>query len=342
MQPLLTQESLEDQLSLPTPAVLETLRQLQGDVMILGAGGKMGPTLARMVRRGFDALGRTDRTVYAVSRFSDPAAMAWLQAHGIQAVPCDLLDRAAVQALPDVPNIIFMAGQKFGTRAAPELTWVMNTLVPAIVAERYARSRIVVFSTACVYPLVASGSTGSREEDPLAPPGDYANSCVGRERIFTHFSNQNGTPLLMFRLSYAIDLRYGVLHDVAQKVSQGQPVDVTMGHANVIWQGDANARAIQCLGHTGSPPVALNVTGLEPVSIRWLAGRFGQLLGKQPVITGSEGPSAWLFDASKSYAWFGPPTVSLEEMIEATAQWVGQGGQSLGKPTHYETRDGNF
>ncbi|MEN3940420.1 NAD-dependent epimerase/dehydratase family protein [Prosthecobacter sp. SYSU 5D2] len=342
MKPLLTQDDLEDQLSLPTPGVLDTLRALDGDVMVLGAGGKMGPTLARMLRRGFDAVGKKDRTVYAVSRFSNPGAAAELEVHGVRTLACDLLDRADVQALPEVANVIFMAGQKFGTHDSPELTWVMNTIVPAIVADRYVGSRIVVFSTACVYPLMPVAGPGSREEDALGPPGDYANSCVGRERIFTHYAKETGTRALMFRLSYAIDLRYGVLHDVAQRVAQGQPVDVTMGHANIIWQGDANARAIQCLERTACPPPALNVTGLERVSIRAVAEQFGSLLGKPAVITGSEAPTAWLFDASRSYEWFGPPTVTLEEMIHATAQWVRQGGASLGKPTHFETRDGNF
>lgn len=342
MKPLLTPADLDAQLSLPTPGVLDTLRRLEGDFMVLGAGGKMGPSLARMIRRGLDDLGQQQRQVYAVSRFSSPEAASELQRHGIKTIACDLLDRTAVQSLPEVPNILFMAGQKFGTRDAPELTWVMNTLVPAIVAERYAKSRIVVFSTGCVYPLTAANSRGSTEVDPQGPPGDYANSCVGRERLFTHFAQQNGTPVLLFRLSYAIDLRYGVLHDVAQKVAQGQPVDVTMGYANVIWQGDANARAIQCLERVSSPPCALNVTGLERLSIRWLAEQFGRLLGKQPQIVGTEGPTAWLFDASQSYGWFGPPSVSMDEMIQATAQWVGQGGSSLGKPTHFETRDGQF
>jgi nucleoside-diphosphate-sugar epimerase len=238
--------------------------------------------------------------------------------------------------------VIFMAGQKFGTADKPELTWVMNTLVPAIVAERYASSRIVVFSTGCVYPLVPMSGTGSREEDALGPPGEYANSCVGRERVFAHYAKQHGTRALFFRLCYAIDLRYGVLMDVAQKVAQGLPVDVTMGAANVIWQGDANARAIQCLTHASSPPVALNVTGLERVQVRQLAQRFGKLLGRPAIITGTESSTAWIWDASRSYDWFGPPRVSLEEMIEATAQWVRQGGATIGKPTHFEITDGRF
>lgn len=342
MNPISTVEALDEALSRPTPGVLDTLRALEGDVMVLGAGGKMGPTLARMVRRGLDEIGHGHRRVIAVSRFSSASAALALQQHGVETIACDLLDRAAVTALPDAPNIIFMAGQKFGTSDAPELTWVMNTLVPAIVAERFAKSRIVVFSTGCVYPLMPSDGPGASESSPLTPPGEYANSCVGRERVFTHFAKQNGTRTLLFRLCYAIDLRYGVLLDVAQKVAQGVPVDVTMGAANVIWQGDANARAIQCLAHAGSPPVALNVTGLERVSIRSLAQRFGELLDRPPLIVGVESPMAWIWDAAQSYELFGPPMVSLDEMIEATVHWLQQGGATIGKPTHFEIQDGQF
>ena len=342
MTPIRTIEALEEALSRPTPGVLDALRAIEGDVLVLGAGGKMGPTLARMVRRGLDEIGHRQRRVIAVSRFSSASAAQDLQRHGVETISCDLMDRAAVQALPDAANVIFMAGQKFGTSDAPELTWVMNTLVPAIVAERFAKSRIVVFSTGCVYPLVSADGPGSREGDALGPPGEYANSCVGRERVFAHFAKQHSTRALLFRLCYAIDLRYGVLCDVAQKVAQGLPVDVTMGAANVIWQGDANARAIQCLAHTASPPLALNVTSMERASIRALAQRFGELLEREPVITGQEGETAWLFDAMRSYELFGPPTVSLAEMIEATAQWLRHGGATLGKPTHFETRDGKF
>lgn len=333
-----TLTDLDDRLSQPTPALLDAMRTIDGDILVLGAGGKMGPTLARMARRASDP----SRRVIAVSRFSSRSAADELRAHGVETIACDFLNREAVSGLPDAPNVIFMAGQKFGTSDSPELTWVMNTLAPAIVAERYAKSRIVVFSTGCVYPLAPVDGPGSREEDPLGPPGDYANSCVGRERVFTHFSKQNGTPALLFRLSYAIDLRYGVLHDVARKVASGDPVDVTMGYANVIWQGDANARALQCLAHTASPPLALNVTGRDRVSIRELAQRFGKILGRQPAIVGEEAPTAWLFDAARSFELFGPASVSLDEMIEATARWIQQEGASLGKPTHFETRDGNF
>ena len=218
----------------------------------------------------------------------------------------------------------------------------MNTVVPALVAERFAASRIVVFSTGCVYPLVPANGPGANEETPLTPPGEYANSCVGRERVFEHYAKLHGTRALMFRLCYAIDLRYGVLCDVAQKVARGLPVDVTMGYANVIWQGDANARAIQCLAHTASPPIALNVTGLERVSIRWLAQRFGEWMQREPILTGSEGEQAWLWDAARSHALLGPLSVTLEEMVQATASWIQGGGETLNKPTHFETTDGRF
>ena len=342
MKPFLSVQDLEDELSRPTSGVLDTLRTVDGDVTVLGASGKMGPTLSRMLRRGLDQIGHTHRRVIAVSRFSSGSTAGGLQKYGVETIACDLLDRKSVHSLPETPNVIFMAGQKFGTSDAPEQTWVMNTLVPANVAERYSKSRLVAFSTGCVYPLVPADGPGSSEEDSLGPPGDYANSCVGRERIFTYFAKQHGTRALLFRLCYAIDLRYGVLSDVATKVARGIPVDVTMGVANVIWQGDANARAIQCLAHTESPPVALNVTGLERVSIRWLARRFGDSLGREPIIVNRESATAWIWDATRSYKLFGPPTVSLEEMIEATAQWVRGGGATLGKPTHFETTDGRF
>jgi nucleoside-diphosphate-sugar epimerase len=342
MHPIHDVDALDDELSRPTAGAMATLRRIDGDILVLGAGGKMGPTLARMARRGLDEIGATDRKVIAVSRFSSPEAAAGLEAHGITTVSCDLLDREAVARLPDAANVIFMAGHKFGTADAPDLTWAMNTLVPAHAAERYRRARTVVFSTACVYPLTPVGGPGSHEDDPLGPPGDYANSCVGRERNYSFLARRHGTPALMFRLSYAIDLRYGVLCDVAWKVARGEPVDVTMAAANVIWQGDANARAIQCLERAAAPPVAVNVTGLEPVSIRWLAGRFGDAFGREPVITGLEAATAWTVDARRSYDWFGAPEVSVDEMIEAQAEWVRRGGATLGKPTHFEVRDGQF
>ncbi len=342
MLPIETIDDLNEALSRPTSGVLETLASIEGDILILGAGGKMGPTLARMVRRGLDALGQTKRRVYAVSRFSAPEAAEEMQRHGVETLLCNLLDRAAVHALPDAPNVIYMAGQKFGTSSAPEQTSAMNTLAPGWVAERFVRSRIVVFSTGCVYPLLPADGPGATEHSPLTPPGEYANSCVGRERIFGFYARTHGTRVLCFRLCYAIDLRYGVLVDIAQKVLANEPVDVSMGVTHVIWQGDANARAIQCLALAEAPPAALNVTGQERIAIRDLAVRFGERFQRVPQLTGAENPKAWIWDASRSYQLFGPPTVTLEEMIEATAHWLERNGATLGKPTHFETVDGQF
>lgn len=334
----LTEEELEERLSRPTDAVRTTLGSLDGDILVLGAGGKMGPSLARMARRALPA----GREVIAVSRFSSPATRDALERHGVRTIACDLLDPESVARLPDAANVIFMAGQKFGTSDAPGLTWMINAVLPAFVAARYPSTRTVVFSTGCVYGFTTPESGGSREQDPLDPPGEYAHSCIARERVFTHHARLHGSPLLIYRLNYAIDLRYGALHDIATKVWRGEPFDVTTGHVNVIWQGDANARALQSLARVANPPEVLNVTGRECISTRWLAGRFGELFGKQPLVTGREAPTVWLADASKSLAWFGEPTVSLEEMISMTADWIHSGGDSLGKPTHFEAHDGRF
>ncbi|MEZ6128887.1 MAG: NAD-dependent epimerase/dehydratase family protein [Planctomycetaceae bacterium] len=329
---------LDEWLSRPTDSVRDVLSKLDGDILVLGAAGKMGPTLARMARRSLPE----SRQVIAVSRFGNPETAAELEQHGIRTIRCDLLNRDAVAALPDAPNVIYMAGTKFGTSDRPELTWMMNAIVPSIVAERFKSSRIVMFSTGCVYSMVDIASGGSVETDALAPPGEYAHSCVARERVFTHYSKQHDTPLLLYRLNYAIDLRYGVLHDVATRVIRGEPVDVSMGYVNVIWQGDANARALQCLAHTASPPAIMNVTGRELIPVRQLAERFGELFHKPPTITGTETNTAWLSNAAKSFELFGDITVTLDEMIHATADWIQRGGISLGKPTHFETRDGMF
>jgi nucleoside-diphosphate-sugar epimerase len=334
-------EALDELLSRPTPGALKALQNCPGDIVILGVAGKMGLTLARMARRALDELGRSDKVI-GVARFSNPEAQTQLREFGVETQRCDLLDREAVQQLPDAPNVLFLAGQKFGTSSGPELTWAMNTLVPANCAEKYQHSRIVAFSTGCVYPLTSVLHGGSREEDALAPPGDYANSCVGRERIFTYYSKKNQTPLAIYRLNYAIDLRYGVLLDVAQKVWNGEAFDVTMGHANVIWQGDANAQALQCLEHAASPPFVVNITGPETISLRALAHRFGELLCREAKVVGQEAPTAWLNNASKAHQLFGYPTVSLDQMVQWVAQWVQQGGKSLGKPTHFEEREGKF
>jgi dTDP-4-dehydrorhamnose reductase len=334
-------DALEEVLSRPTPSVVDALRNAPGDVIVLGAGGKMGPSLTTMVRRAADRLG-DGRTVIAVSRFSSAAAAERLERAGVKIVRAELGDRDAVTALPDAPNVIYMAGQKFGTRDLPSRTWAVNTLVPAMVAERYATSRIVAFSTGNVYPLSAANSSGSKETDPLTPTGEYANSCVGRERVLEHLSRTNSTRMAIIRLNYAVDLRYGVLVDIAHRVADGEPVRVTMGYVNVIWQGDANAQAIRALPLAASPPLSINVTGPERLSVREVATRLGAALGRTSIIEGTEAPDALLSDTTLAQSLFGPPSVSAETLIDWVGDWVSRGGSRLGKATRFEVRDGRF
>jgi len=337
--------ALDTLLSEPSPATLDTLAHCPGDVVVLGAGGKMGPTLTRMLRRALDALapaGGGRRRVIAVSRWGSSAAERALREAGVETVRADLTSRADVERLPDTPNVIYMAGQKFGTRDSPAATWAMNVVAPVLCAERYAASRIVAFSTGNVYPLVPVGSGGATEDTPLAPTGDYAASCVGRERVFEHFSAARGTPVAIFRLNYAVDLRYGVLVDVALRVLRGEPVDVTMGYANVIWQGDANRAAIECLRHASSPPFVVNVTGSSTLSVRQTALELGRLLGREPVIVGEEAPDALLSSTARMRRTLAPPQLPPELLIAWVAEWVQRGGTVLGKPTRFEVRDGTF
>jgi nucleoside-diphosphate-sugar epimerase len=331
-------EHLEDVMTAPSAALVADLGRAPGDIIVLGAGGKMGPTLARLAQRAAPG-----RRVVAVARFSEPGLREALVRCGVECIPADLLDRDALARLPKLPNVVFMAGRKFGSTGAEHLTWAMNVHVPALVAEAFAGSRIVAFSTACVYPFVPIGSGGAPEDTPTTPPpGEYANSCVGRERMFQHFSQRHGTPGRLIRLSYAIDMRYGVLHDVAGKVLRREPIDLATGHVNVIWQGDANSQALRALAHCTTPSTGLNVSGAEPASIRALAGVFGDRFGIEPVLRGRESETAWLVNTAAAQALFGPPEVPLATMIGWTADWVRRGGASLGKDTHYDVRDGNY
>ncbi|HKG90838.1 MAG TPA: NAD-dependent epimerase/dehydratase family protein [Gemmatimonadaceae bacterium] len=332
------EEELELMLSDPTPAVVEALRACPGDVVVLGAGGKMGPSLSRMLRRA----AHDGRRVIAVSRFGSPRARERLEGWGVETAACDLADRAAVARLPDAPNVVYMAGQKFGTRDAPAITWAMNTVVPAVCAERYAGSRVVAFSTGNVYALTPVGRGGSHEEDAPAPVGEYAASCVGRERVLEYYSARDGTPVAIVRLNYANDLRYGVLTDLALKVWRGEPVDVAMGYVNVIWQGDANALAAACLPRAAAPPFVVNVTGPETLAVRDVARALGRLLDREPVLAGAESPDALLSDTARMTGTLGAPLVPAAWLLRWAADWVRAGGPLLGKPTKFEARDGKF
>ena len=328
---------LEDVMTAPSPALQDEFGALEGDLMVLGVGGKMGPTLARLAKRA-----APHKRVIGVARFSQPGLRGELEQQGIECIEADLLSRDALARLPDAANVIFMAGRKFGSTGSEWLTWAMNAHVPALVAERFARSRIVAFSTACVYPFVSVQGDGAKEDvPPVAPSGEYANSCVARERMFEHFSHQLGTAGRLIRLSYAIDMRYGVLHDVAQKVIRREPIDLSMGYANVIWQGEANEWTLRSLAHCTSPTGALNVSGPK-ISIRAVALALGERLGLAPVLVGSEARTAWLIDSTQAYGLFGAPQVGLDRMLDWTADWVRRGGESLDKPTHYEARDGKY
>ena len=333
-----TVAALEDFMTEPTPALVEDLKQAPGDILVLGVAGKMGVTLARLAKRA-----APERRVIGVARFSDAGARRALEEAGVEAIACDLLDGQAVASLPRCPNVVFMAGMKFGATGNLPLTWAMNVHVPAIVAQTFAQSRIVAFSTGCVYPFMPVTSGGASEATPAVPPaGDYAYSCLGRERMFEHFSRLHGTPGRLIRLNYAIDMRYGVLHDVARKVLQEEELDVSMGHVNVIWQGDANAAALRSLARATTPTSPLNVTGPETISIRELAQTFGALFGRTPRILGSESPTGWLNNASLMNAELGYPRVPLLAMIEWTADWLTRAMPTLDKPTHYEVRDGRY
>jgi nucleoside-diphosphate-sugar epimerase len=334
-------EALEEALSRPTPEVVEAMARLDGDLLILGVGGKMGPTLATMARRALFE-GGLDVRVMGVARFSDPRVRDRLEDAGVEAIGADLMEDGALKGLPDAPNVIYMAGTKFGTTGQEARTWAVNAYLPGRIVQRFRESRIVAFSSGNVYPLAPVAAGGCTEATPPAPVGEYAQSVLGRERIFEHFARKHKVPSVLLRLNYAVEVRYGVLLDVARKVWIGEPIDLSMGHVNVIWQGDANAYALRALHLAEVPPLRLNVTGPETVSIRWLAGRFSELLDRSPVFVGTEGESALLSNAGLAFKLLSYPSVPLDRVIEWVAAWVIDGGPVLDKPTHFEVRDGRF
>ncbi|MFI7612399.1 NAD-dependent epimerase/dehydratase family protein [Nonomuraea terrae] len=333
-----TTAELEERLARPGAGLVGDLGRLEGDIMILGAGGKLGPSLVRLALNAT----RGDRRIIAVSRFSEPGLADDLRAAGATVVAADVADDRALRELPDAPNVVFLVGAKFGTHGREHTAWFTNTYLPGRVAERFAGSRIAALSTGNVYPLVPVAGGGCAEDHPVGPVGDYAMSCLGRERVLTHFSEAAGTPMSLIRLNYAVELRYGVLVDLAQKVLAGEPIDLTTGQVNVVWQGYANEVALRSLLLASTPPYVLNVTGPELISVRQAAQALGDVLGKEPVFTGEEAPTALLSNASRCHGLFGYPELTPAELIEHTARWVAEGGPLLGKPTKFDRRDGRF
>jgi nucleoside-diphosphate-sugar epimerase len=328
-------------LSEPSQAAVEALARLEGDLMVLGVAGKMGPTLAVMARRASDGAGRR-RRVIGVARFSDGRHEAWLQERGVETIRCDLLDPEQLAQLPAVPNILYLAGIKFGSTGQEARTWAINCWLPGLICQKYRQARVVAFSTGNVYGLAPLALGGSVETDPPNPMGDYALSCVGRERIFEHFGRTYQMPMALLRLNYACEMRYGVLLDLAQRVAAGQPVDLAMGHFNAIWQADAGAMALASFSRVSVPPLVLNIAGPELLSVRRIANEFGELLGRSVTFQGVEGDEAFLSNGQLGHRLFGYPRVSAGRLIHWVADWVSRDGPTLAKPTHFEVRDGLF
>jgi nucleoside-diphosphate-sugar epimerase len=336
-----TIEELEERLSRPTAADVSAMSGLEGDLLILGAGGKMGPSLCGLARRAADQA-KVPKRIIAASRFPDDTLRRQLSSQNIETIACDLLDPGTLAKLPDVKNVIFMAARKFGTTGSAHLTWAMNTYLPGLVAERYRDSRIVAFSTGNVYALRPVHEGGAVESDPVDPQGEYAQSALGRERMFEYGSQKWGAPVTILRLNYAVEMRYGVLADIGQAVFKRQPIDLRMGFVNVIWQGDANSVCLRSLAHCQSPPLVLNLTGPETLSVRHIAEEFGRHFGLEPVFEFEESPTALLSNAAKCHQMFGCPAVKLAEVVEWIADWIHNEGAMLNKPTHFATRDGKF
>ena len=340
--PVKTEAEVEELLSRPDEKTAEAMAALDGDLLILGAGGKMGPSLARLARRACDRVG-IRKQIIAVARFTNSKLPSELAKDRIETIACDLLDRQALARLPDIPNVIFMPARKFGTSGEAHMTWAMNTYLPGLVADRYRGSRIVAFSTGNVYPLRSISQGGATETTPVDPIGEYAQSALGRERMFEYGSARWGTRCVFLRLNYAVELRYGVLVDIGLSVFERRPISLEMPCVNVLWQGDANSWCLRSFAHCQAPPLILNITGSETLSVRELAFEFGKQFGVEPVFAlTTEGTSALLNDAAKAYGLFGEPKVGVREMIGWIADWIRNGGVLLNKPTHFQTRDGKF
>ncbi|WP_424768462.1 NAD-dependent epimerase/dehydratase family protein [Paenibacillus sp. sgz302251] len=338
---MITVQQLEDELAKPSAQLIADLSAVDGDIIVLGVGGKMGPSLARLAVNAIRE-GGLNKRVIGVSRFSNEEARRELEEAGVETISCDLLNDEELNRLPEVKNVIYMAGNKFGTTGREYFTWAMNAYLPGRVAEKYKDSRIVVFSSGNVYPFSPVGSGGVNEAATPEPLGEYAQSCLGRERVFEYFAHRNGTPMAIYRLNYAIDMRYGVLLELARSVNEGRPINLAMGHANVIWQGDANEMALRCLTQTSNPPAVLNITGPETMSIRWAAQELASRMGKEASFVGTEADTALLSNASKSHQLFNYPRVSMLQMIDWVAGWVQAGGHTWNKPTHFQERKGKF
>lgn len=336
-----TEKQLEDLMTTPSPRLIDAMRRVEGDLIFLGVAGKMGPTMARLARRGLEEAGRSPR-ILGVARFSDARLRERLENRGIETIQADLLEPGALDRIPRVPNVIYLAARKFGSTGDEPLTWAMNVHLPALVAQHFRDSRIVALSTGNVYPLTPPETGGPTEADPVGPVGEYAQSTLGRERMFQYFSHRFATRCALIRLNYAIDLRYGVLLDLARKVHAGVPIPLAMGHVNVIWQGDANEYILRALLHCASPPFVLNVTGPGVLSVRDLAAQIGARIGREPVFEGTEQPTALLNNARRCHDLLGPPSVPLEKLLDWVAHWVTISGPMLDKPTHFEARDGKF
>ena len=334
-------QTLEQELTKPSLALIEDIKKIDGDIMMLGIGGKMGPSMGKLAVDAIKAAG-ISKKVIGVSRFSDEKAKLALEALGIETITCDLLNDAELQALPDAKNIIYLAGNKFGTTGKEGFTWAMNAYLPGRVAEKYKKSNIVAFSSGNVLPFVPVTSGGVSEETTPEPIGEYAQSCLGRERVFEYFAQKNQTPTLIYRLNYAVDFRYGVVMELAKSVLNGKEIDLRTENVNVIWQGDANEIALRSLLHCQAPAKILNVTGPEILSIKWIANQFGNIFSKEPKFIYEAEGTALLNNASECHRIFGYPKVTIREIIDITATWLQQGGDEFGKATHFQERGGKF